>query len=365
MVDALEKHGIQPYGLNAAAEAMEEWQPKLAGAEITTFFDAGFVLWPDRQHIGFDILVDLERRGKLLQRVVGSLYHNDPKIDPLPMIKAYKAKYQTPLVQANVLKLTADGTELTRTAYYLEPYADRPDLRGEPLFPPYVLNRIVSAADAEGLDVHVHAVGDAAVRMTLDAFEAAGKANGPRSRRHTLCHAFLTAPSDIPRFRELGLVANTQIQWGVPDASQLRIRELLGDERWNRMYTFKSFIDQGVIVSLGTDALATGFKVVYKPLEAMQAGHTRQEPDKPEGLILPPASERLSIAELIRSYTINGAYQLRKENEIGSIKAGKLADLVVLEKNLFDVAPHYIGKVKVQLTMMDGRITHSDGITRT
>jgi predicted amidohydrolase YtcJ len=361
-LEALEKHGIQPYGLKSAAAAMEEWQPKLAGAGITTFFDAGFVLWPDQQHNGFDILLDLERRGKLLQRVVGSFYYNDAKIDPLPIIRAYKKKYQTPLVQANVLKLVADGTELTRTAFYLQPYVGKPDWRGEPLIPVDVFNRVVRAADAEGLDMHVHAVGDAAVRMTLDAYEGAMKANGARDRRHTLCHAFLTAPEDIPRFKQLGVVANTQIQWGVPDASQLLIRDILGDERWNRMYAFKSFMNSGATVSFGADALATGYKVVYKPLEAIQAGHTRQEPGKPDGPIQPPANERLSIAELIRGYTLNGAYQLRKENEIGSIKVGKLADLVVLEQNLFDVAAHDIGKVKVRLTMMDGRITHRDGI---
>ncbi|HMK88405.1 MAG TPA: amidohydrolase [Methylocystis sp.] len=364
-LEAFEKRGIEPYGLRAAAAAMEEWQPRLAGAGITTFFDAGFVLWPDQQHNGFDILVDLERRGKLLQRVVGSFYYNDAKVDPLPIIREYKRKYQTALVQANVLKLVADGTEYTRTAFYLQSYAGKPDWRGEPLLPPDVMNRVARAADAEGIDMHVHAVGDAAVRMTLDAFEEAMKSNGPRDRRHTLCHAFLTAPEDIPRFHKLGVVANTQIQWGVPDVSQLRIRDILGEERWSRMYSFKSFVDAGATVSFGNDALATGYKVVYKPLEAIQAGHTRQEPGKPDGPLQPPSSERLSIAELIRGYTLNGAYQLRKEKEIGSIKTGKLADLVVLEQNLFDVPPHDIGKARVQLTMMDGRITHRDGLSPT
>ena len=194
--------------------------------------------------------------------------------------------------------------------------------------------------------------------MTLDPYETAIKANGARDRRHTICHAFLAGSAEISRFLELGLVANTQIQWGVPDPYVMRVRSILGEERWQRMWTFKSFIKQGVPVSFGMDALATGYKVVYKPLEAIQAGHTRQEPGKPDGLVLPPANERLSIAELIRGYTINGAYQLRKENEIGSIRTGKLADLVVLEKNLFDVAPHDLGNVGVHLTMMDGRVTH-------
>ena len=209
--------------------------------------------------------------------------------------------------------------------------------------------------------MHVHACGDGAVRLTLDAFEAAIKANGPRNRRHTICHAFvgpLGHPA-LPRTRLGGQHANP-----VGRARPLRVAgsKDLGEERGNRQYTFKSFIDQGVTVSFGTDALATGYKVVYKPLEAIQSGHTRQEPGKPDGPVLAPASERLSVAELIRGYTINGAYQLRKENEIGSIRTGKLADLVVLEKNLFDVTAHDIGKVNVQLTMMNGRITHRGGI---
>ena len=361
-LQALEKRGIQPYGPATATTAIEEWQGKLAGVGITTMFDAGFSIWPDQQHIGFEILTGLERRGKLLMRVVGSYYHNNPSVDPLPIIRGYRKKYQSALVEANVLKLLVDGTELAHTAYYLEPYADRPDRRGEPLFPPHALNQVVRAADAEGIDLHAHAVGDAAVRMTLDALAAAINANGPRDRRHTICHAFLTPPSEIRRFRDLGVVANTQIQWGVPDAYVMRVKPILGQERWERQYAFKSFFDQGVTVSFGADALATGYKVVYNPLEAIQAGHTRQEPGKPEGPVLAPASERLSVAELIRGYTINGAYQLRKENQIGSIRVGKLADLIVLEKNLFDVAPHDIGKVPVQLTMMDGRITHRDGL---
>lgn len=361
VLQALAKFGIEPFGIKSAAKSMEEWQPKLAAAGITTFFDAGFSGWPKEQNRGFDILVDLERRGKLLQRVVGSLYHNDPTVDPLPTLRTYRKRYQTPLVQANVLKLLVDGSESNRTAYLLEPYADRPDWRGEPLFPPEVLGRILREADAEGIDTHIHAVGDAAVRMCLDACEAAFAVNKPRKRRHTICHAFLTAPSDIARFRKLGIIANTQIQWGVPDISQRRVRELYGEERWSRMYSFKTFIDQGVTVAFGTDALATGYKVVYKPLEAVQAGHTRQEPGHPDGPLQLPASERLSLPELIRGYTLNGAYQLRMEDKIGSIKVGKLADLIVLEKNLFEVAPHDIGKVNVALTMMDGRITHRAG----
>ncbi|MGJ4881833.1 amidohydrolase [Bradyrhizobium sp. HKCCYLRH1065] len=360
VLKTLEKHGIEPFGLKSAAAAIEEWQPKLAAAGITTLFDAGFSAWPTEQHHGFDMLVDLESRGKLLQRVIGSLYHNDPNVDPLPIIRAYRKRYRTPLVKAEVLKLIVDGTELSRTAYLLDPYAGRQDWRGEPLLPSPVMNRILREAHAEGIDTHLHAVGDAAVRMSLDGYEAAFGRQGPGNRRHTICHAFLTAPSDIARFRKLGLIANTQIQWGVPDTSQRRIREIYGEERWSRMYSFKTFIDQGVTVSFGMDALATGSKVVVKPLEAVQAGHTRQEPGKPDGLVHPPAAERLSLPQLIRGYTINGAYQMRMEDKIGSIKVGKLADLIVLEKNLFDVGPHEIGKVNVQLTMMNGRITHRD-----
>lgn len=354
--------GFQLFGPQAATAAMEEWQPKLAGAGITTVFDAGFVIWPDQQQIGFEILLDLERRGKLLQRVVGSYFYTDPNLDPLPLIQDLKKKYQTPLVQAQILKFLSDGTEPTRTAFYLEPYADKPDSRGKPLIPPDKLKQMCIAADKAGVDLHIHSVGDAAVRMVLDIYEDAIKTNGPKDRRHTICHAFLTSPADIPRFGKLGVIANTQIQWGVPDPSQMLIRGILGEERWSRMYSFKSFIKAGATVSFGVDALATGYKVVYKPLEAIQAGHTRQEPGKPNGPLQPPASECLSIAELIRGYTLNGAYQLRKENEIGSIKVGKLADLIVLEKNLFDVAPHDIGNVKVQLTMLNGQVTHRDGV---
>ncbi|WP_084545549.1 amidohydrolase [Cupriavidus malaysiensis] len=356
------EHGIDFLPTESVASAIEDWQLRLASAGITTVFDAGFVLWPDSQHIGYEIFQSIERRGKLRHRVIGSYYHNNPDVDPFPILRKHRQRYQSKLVQASVLKLLADGTELTRTAYYLQPYANQPDWRGEPIFPQATLDRLIREADAEGIDTHIHCTGDAAVRMSLDAIEAAQNTRTGKGSRHTICHAFLTDPADIPRFKKLGVVANTQIQWGVYDPYQLKVRDILGEERWHRMYSFKSFFKAGATVSLGTDALATGYKVVYKPLEVIQSGMTRQTVGREDGPFLPPATERLSLAELIHGYTINGAYQLRREHELGSIKAGKLADLIVLERNLFEVSTQEVSKVKIQLTMMNGGITHRDGV---
>ena len=138
--------------------------------------------------------------------------------DLAPRLQALRERYDSPLVKAQTLKLMLDGTELNHTAFLLEPYCDKPHSCGSTTMPEEVFEGHVRKADALGIDVMVHAVGDAAVRMALDVFERTFSSNPPRDRRHVITHAFLTHPDDIPRFRRIGVMANTQLQWGVVDA---------------------------------------------------------------------------------------------------------------------------------------------------
>ncbi|WP_179404501.1 amidohydrolase [Burkholderia guangdongensis] len=342
-------------------DSFVKWQEKLVAAGITTVFDAGFLDPSGDQTYLYETLQRMERDSVLKLKVVGSYVGRMSADDPVDTIVAYRERYRSPLVKARTLKLFLDGTELNHTAYLLEPYADRPHHCGEPNMPLDDFNRLVLAADRAGVDVMVHCVGDAAVRRALDAFERVNDENPPRDRRHVITHAFLTDPADIPRFRRLGVLANTQLQWGVVDTYTTQIREYYGDERWNRMYKFRTFIEEGVTVSIGMDGLACQCRCQHRPVEHIESGYTRQLAGEPDAPVFPDVAERLSIPQLIAAYTIYGAYQLGMEHEIGSLTLGKRADLIVLERDLFEVGKHEIGKVDVALTMMNGRVTHAQG----
>jgi predicted amidohydrolase YtcJ len=126
------------------------------------------------------------------------------------------------------------------------------------------------------------------------------------------------------------------------------------------MFKFRTFIEEGVIVSTGMDGLACQCRCQHKPLEHIESGSTRQLAGEPDSEVFPDISERLTLPQLIAAYTINGAYQLGLEREVGSLTVGKRADLVILKDNLFEIPLHNIGSVNIELTMMDGRVTHKD-----
>ena len=207
----------RPFTTSYIAESLEEWLPKASAAGITSLFDAGMNLLPEEA--GFQIYQDLERKGKLPFRVVGSTYHNNPAIDPVPIIKALRRRFHSELVQASVLKLNIDGGEAQRTAAMLAPYSDDPSTSGDTLLPPDLFKDIIRRADRDGINIHIHSYGDRANRLCLDAFEAAIKANPPRDRRHAFAHMVIVAPEDLPRFAALGVTAQFSAQWAVADAS--------------------------------------------------------------------------------------------------------------------------------------------------
>ncbi|VWD42473.1 amidohydrolase [Burkholderia contaminans] len=350
--------GLLPTGIDLYLKSIPPWQKKLCAAGVTTVFDAGFFDASGDQSLLYETLQTMERAGDLKLRVVGSVAVIGEIDDPVGTLVKYREQYDSPLVKARALKLFLDGTEANHTAYLLEPYADRPDTCGAPTMPADTFNHYLVEADRMNANVMVHCVGDAAVRMALDGFDAVNRTNPPRDRRHVITHAFLTHPDDIPRFRRAGVMANTQLQWGVVDAYTEQLRDHYGHERWSNMYKFRTFLDEGVTVSIGMDGLACQCRCQHKPLEHIESGHTRQLAGEPDAPVFPDIAERLSIPQLIAAYTIHGAYQLGMEHEVGSLTPGKRADLVVLENDLFEVGQYDIGRIDVALTMMDGRVTH-------
>lgn len=355
-------HAVAPGDADSVVAAFKAWLPRAAEAGITSVFEAGIQIVPDE--VGFQLYSDLAKAGALPFRVVGAHYHNDPAIDPVPLIAKLKQDFQGDLVQASVLKLNMDGVDASRTAAMLAPYADMPSTRGDTLLSKEVLEDIVLRADAQGIDIHVHSIGDRATRMTLDAIERAIKTNPPRDRRNTITHVHALAAEDVARFAKLGVIGQFSAQWAVPDVYWVQVTQARwGHARADATYPFGSLLRQGANISFGTDWPAASNYSTFHPLEALEVAVTRRELGSKEQKPLPPLDERLSLAEAIRANTLTAAYQLRLDDKVGSIEVGKRADLIVLDRNLFTTPADQIHQARVLLTMMDGVVRHrADGL---
>jgi predicted amidohydrolase YtcJ len=209
----------------------------------------------------------------------------------------------------------------------------------------------VAAADREGFQIHVHAIGDRAIRVALDALAQARHENGPRDARPVIAHIELFDPADIPRFRSQGVIASFQPFWAQADEY---IRDLtlpvLGPARSRWIYPIASLLNSGAVVVGGSDWTVSSLN----PLDAIQVAVTRRSVDEPAGPAWIP-EERADLPRMLAAYTINAAYANRMERETGSLEPGKLADLIVLDRNLFEVSSAEIHTVKVLWTLVDGR----------
>lgn len=254
--------------------------------------------------------------------------------------------------KADAAKLFVDGDMSFKTAALLRPYAGSSDDSGDMNMEPDALNTIVKRLDAESFQVHMHVVGDRAVRCGLDAVEYAIVQNGPRDRRHQLAHVELVHPSDLSRFAGLGVVADLQPLWARmgPETEQKISR--LDPERARRLNPAASFFAHGAIVVAGSDWISESMS----PLHGIQVAVTRRPVDGSQPAWIP--EERVSLADMISAYTINGAWLARQELTTGSIEVGKAADLIVLEQNLFEVEPMELSQVDVVLTLLEGRVVY-------
>ncbi len=339
--------------------AVQRLQPEFSAEGLTTVYDAG-VITDCEEEDAFSALQELDQEGELALRVMGSYVLDNDEDAPgaVARLLEMRDRYYSNHLSVSVLKIFLDGVPETHTALLLEPYADRPDFRGTPNLAPDTFKSVVTEADRSGIDVHVHAIGEGATRMTLDAVEAAQAANGRQGTRHTSCHVYYVEPDDLQRFRQLGVIAQTSGEWILWDDFHDLMTVRLGDERTRQLYRLDSLAADGAVVTLGSDWPYSANIVSYSPLLQIEMAHTRRQPGAACAEPLPPENEALSLPEAIASMTINGAYQLRMEDEVGSIEAGKRADLVILQKNLFDLPSHEIHDTRVLLTMMDGRAVH-------
>ncbi|MBO0680493.1 amidohydrolase [Mycolicibacterium sp. S2-37] len=351
---------VEPISPETIGRLTEEWLPKASAAGITALFDAGVPPIGDDQAAILRLYTDVERRGLLPFRVVGSYsVRTTPVEGTVERFEAVRAEISSELVSVDVVKIIGDGTQGGYTAWLIEPYADKPESTGASPFTEEQWHRLVGDVDAAGYDVHIHACGERTARVGLDAVERAIAANPPRDRRHTVAHLVYVEDSDAPRFAELGVTAQFSANWMSADPDTIEnMGARYGAPRKDLLYRPQAVLKSGGRISLGADWPAAGYFSTYKPLESIQIGVTRQLVGQADAPVLVPADERLSVAEAVHANTLGAAYQIRLDDKVGSLEVGKLADMIVLDRDIFEIDPHDIHAANISLTMMNGQIRH-------
>ncbi len=353
-------NAIEPISPGNMRTLLESWLPRASEAGITALFDAGVPPIGDDQGALIGLYTDVEERGALPFRVVASYSVKSPPVDgAVAALTDIRDRISSELVTVGVVKIIGDGTQEGYTAWLIEPYADKPDSTGGSPFTEQQWRQLISEVDAAGFDVHVHACGERTARTALDAIEAAVAANPPRDRRHTIAHLVYVADPDSGRFADLGVVAQFSANWMSADPDTVEnLAARYGRPRQDLLYRIQDVARAGGRISLGTDWPAAGYFSTYRPLDSIQIGVTRQLIGEPDAAVLAPADQRLTVEQAVHANTLGAAYQIRLDDRVGSLQAGKLADLIVLDRNIFDIDPHDIHRAEVQLTMMNGRVVH-------
>jgi predicted amidohydrolase YtcJ len=295
--------------------------------------------------------------GQLTARVEGALWWDRERgMEQLPEILARRERGQAGRFRANTVKIMQDGVAENFTAGMIEPYLDacggQTGNSGLSYVDPQQLQASVVRLDREGFQVHIHAIGDRAVRESLDAMGAALAANGPGDHRHHIAHLQVIHPDDIPRFAQLGVTANMQALWAAhePQLDQLTI-PFIGPERASRNYLFGDLLHSGARLAAGSDWAVSS----ANPLRACHVAVNRALPGAsgPEAEPFLPG-QRLELAEALAAYTIGSAYVNHLDDVTGAIEPGMLADLIVLDRDPLAGPPAEIADARVQLTYVAG-----------
>ncbi|MET3289211.1 UNVERIFIED_CONTAM: putative amidohydrolase YtcJ [Brevibacillus sp. OAP136] len=285
---------------------------------------------------------EFEREGRLTTRI-HFLIGLDDNIE---RAKQHRDKYTSGTLRFSGLKEFLDGVVTTHTALLVEPYSDLRETCGPK--PPETMKEYVLAADKEGFRIRFHAVGDGAVRHALDLFEEAQQVNGTRDARHTIEHIEVVHPEDLARFQKLDVIASMQ-----PDHMGLINKShyfsCIG-ERQQYTFAVRSLLDAGAKVVLNTDYPI----VTLNPMMEIYRTVTRIGNDGE----LFNGKEAITLAEALKAYTATAAYGVFREDELGTLEAGKLADLIVLDRNLFNILAEQLKEATVELTLMDGKVVY-------
>jgi len=274
--------------------------------------------------------------------------------DDMEKIEAGRKKYRDEWMDANSVKIMLDGVVESHTAALLAPYADVSSKKGELNWDPERLKAAVGELDKHGVQIYAHAIGDYAVRTALDAYEFAEKKNHTKDSRNRVEHIETIAAQDIPRFGKFGVIASMQPLHSYPDEDTLDVwARNLGPDRAGRAWVWKSIQDAGGRYAFGSDWPV----VTLNPWQGIQTAVTRQtlEGTPKDGFV---PSQRLTVAQAVKGYTTDAAYAGRREKYEGSLAENKLADVIMVDRNIFEVDPHTIGDTKVVMTIVGGKIVY-------
>ncbi len=308
----------------------------------------------DGNRYTLEVLDELRCQGRLSARVrVPFHYRNHRTPTDLETASAMSRDFNDDWLSSGFVKMFMDGVIDSRTAVMKNDYPGAPGWRGEPLFEPDHFAAVATECDRRGLQIAVHAIGDGAVARVLDGYAAARKANGPRDSRHRIEHIELIDRADIPRMAEMGVVASLQPSHppGAMDFPLQPTMDKIGRDRWNDAYLYASLRDAGIRVALASDWPVAD----VNPLRSIQAALERPVYDG-------AGDERLGLHEVLAAYTRGGAWAEHTEDRKGMLRAGMLADLVILDGDIEATESARIGAMIVQKTICGGRIVHdADG----
>jgi len=306
-----------------------------------------------------DAYDELRRSGQLTMRFyIGARIEPPTLANQMQKIKDARSRYHDEWLSAGAAKFFLDGVIESHTAAMLAPYADDPGKSGSLWWDPENYEQAVAELEGSGVQVYTHAIGDRAVRLALDAYEAASKSGRTHDPRPRIEHIETISARDIPRFGQLGVVASFQPLHAYPDDDiEKAWAPHVGPERAQRAWAWRSIEQTGGVLAFGSDWPI----VTQNPWLGVQNALTRQTTEgTPTGGFVP--GERISLADAVKGYTLGAAYAGHREKEEGSLEAGKLADLIVVDRDLFKIEPSEIGKTVVLLTMVGGRVVYESKV---
>ncbi len=292
---------------------------------------------------------ELEERGELTARIYAApalaTWQDEAKV-------GIRHSWGSSYLRVGAMKAFADGSLGSTTAYFFQPYTDAPDTRGllsDEMQPLSKMRDRMMNADSAGLQLCVHAIGDEAISMILDLFSDVEKTHGPADRRFRIEHAQHIAPKDFDRFSSLHVIASVQPYHAIDDGRWAERR--IGPERIKTTYAFRTLLDKGVVLALGTDWTVAPLN----PMKTLYAAVTRATLDgkNPNGWV---PEQKIKLSEAVEAYPMGSAYAEFQEREKGSIAPGKLADMVLLSDDILHLDPTKIPDVEVDMTMVGGRI---------
>ncbi len=332
--------------INANLRAAEAALRHAAECGVTSVHEMSALTSDNRN---FEAYQTLLKAGKLTTRII--FYIPVSQVDLLTGLRL-SSPFGNDFLRIGGLKGLVDGSVGSSTALFFEPYTDAPGVYGmttTQMVPEGIMEKRIDEADRAGLQVTIHAIGDKANDTILDIYERVISRNGPRDRRWRIEHAQHLRPAGIERFGKMGIIASVQPYHAVDDGRWVERR--IGRERCRTTYAFRSLLDTGARLALGSDWMVAPLD----PLSGIHAAVTRATLDgkNPQGWF---PEQKLSLEQALRGYTIDAAYAEFAEKDKGSIECGKLADLVVLDRDLFKIPPEAIKDARVRMTMVGGKV---------